>query len=176
MTVSDSTGARRAPKRPLRPLNIDIEVAVLQQMTVDQLRARYAEAYGEPTQWRHKMHLVRKIAWRLQALAEGDLSERARRRAEELANDADVRVMPPRDERIAATTHTAATPPPTDSRLPGVGQAIVRNYKGRQIRVIVRPDGFEYHGDRYRSLSAVAKAITGSHCNGFRFFGLEVTK
>jgi hypothetical protein len=72
--------------------------------------------------------------------------------------------------------HTAATPPPTDSRLPGVGQAIVRNDKGRQIRVIVRPDGFEYDGDRYRSLSAVAKAITGSHCNGFRFFGLEVTK
>ena len=39
--------------------------------------------------------------------------------------------------------------------------------------MVVRTDGFEYEGRRYRSLSAVAKAITGSHCNGFRFFGLE---
>lgn len=176
MTVSDSTGTRRSPKRSHRSLDIAAEVAILQGMTVDQLRKRYTEVYGEACRTRHRTHLVRKIAWRMQALAEGDLSERARRRAEELANDADVRVAPPRNQRIEATTHTVATAPPVDSRLPAVGQALVRNYKGRQIRVIILPDGFDYNGHRYRSLSAVAKAITGSHCNGFRFFGREVPK
>ena len=61
-------------------------------MTVDELRRRYAAVMGEPSRSRHKMHLIRKIAWRIQAQAEGDLSERARRRAKELANDADDRV------------------------------------------------------------------------------------
>ena len=100
MANSNSTVARRTAKRSKRPLDIGAEVAVMQGMTISQLRDRYAEVHGEPSRSRHKMHLIRKIAWRLQALAEGDLSERARRRAEELANDADVRVMPPKDERV----------------------------------------------------------------------------
>ncbi len=57
----------------------------LQQMTVDELRSKYAEVFGEPTGARHKNWLVKRIAWRLQALAEGGLSERAQRRAAELA-------------------------------------------------------------------------------------------
>ena len=44
------------------------------------------------------------------------------------------------------------------------------------MRVLVTADGFEYEGMRYASLSAAAKAITGSHCNGFRFFKLEGAK
>lgn len=50
--------------------------------------------------------------------------------------------------------------------------AISRTYKGREIEVVVRRDGFEWDGRRFKSLSAVAKAVTGSHCNGFRFFNL----
>jgi hypothetical protein len=159
-------------------LNIGVEVAVMQGMTVDQLRKRYAELYGEPSRSRHKRHLIRKIAWRMQALAEGDLTERARRRAAELANDADIRVMPPKSERvnIPAEGTTVSTHVAADPRLPAPGQAIVRKYKGRIIRVIVGTDGFEYDGQRYSSLSAVAKAISGSHCNGFRFFRLEGEK
>ena len=84
------------PNRTLVDL-IDAEVAVLQQMTVDELRRRYAAVMGEESRCRHKEHLIRKIAWRIQALADGDLTERARRRAKELANDADVRVTPPRE-------------------------------------------------------------------------------
>jgi hypothetical protein len=61
-------------------------------MTANQLGERYAQVFGEQTRARHKTYLVRKIAWRLQALAEGDLSIRARRRAQELANDAEVRL------------------------------------------------------------------------------------
>jgi hypothetical protein len=41
------------------------------------------------------------------------------------------------------------------------------------VRVVVLADGFEFEGERYRSLSAIAKAVTGSHVNGFRFFNLE---
>jgi hypothetical protein len=48
----------------------------------------------------------------------------------------------------------------------------VRQYKGRQVRVIVRADGFEYDGTRYKTLTAVAEQVTGSHVNGYRFFRL----
>ena len=77
-------------------LNIEKELAGLRRMSVGQLRQRYAEVFGETTRSRHKQWLIKRILWRMQALAEGDLSERARRRAEELANDADLRLRPPR--------------------------------------------------------------------------------
>ena len=72
------------------------ELAALTHNGVSELRGKYAELFGEPTRTGNKTWLVRRIAWRLQALAQGDLSERARRRAEELAQDADLRLTPPR--------------------------------------------------------------------------------
>ena len=77
-------------------LNLAKELAALDQMTVGQLQQRYAEVFGETVRSRHKQYLIRRIAWRLQANAEGGLTERALRRAEELADVADVRVTPPR--------------------------------------------------------------------------------
>jgi len=56
--------------------------------------------------------------------------------------------------------------------LPPPGNWIERDYKGRTIRVLVVADGFEYESKRYKSLSAIAKAVTGSHMNGFLFFRL----
>ena len=76
-------------------LTIDQEVAALRRMTVGQLQARYAEVFGEQPRGRHRQWLLRRIAWRRQAVAEGALSERARQRAAELANDADLRLTPP---------------------------------------------------------------------------------
>ena len=154
-------------------LNIAKEVAALEQMTVGQLQQRYVEVFNEPARSRHKQYLIRRITWRLQANAEGGLSERALRRAEELANVADVRVTPPRTATGWAATTTTPPAAATDRRLPPAGTALTRRYKGRTISVIVLPDGFECDGERYRSLSAVAKAITGSHMNGFRFFNIE---
>ena len=155
-------------------LNLAKELAALEQMTVGQLQQRYAEIFGETVRSRHKQYLIRRIAWRLQANAEGGLSERALRRAEELADVADVRVTPPRGG-ISANPAAPTDAPfrPSDPRLPPVGAAITRKYKGRTLTVTVLPDGFEYAGDRYPSLTAVAKAITGSHMNGFRFFQIE---
>ena len=116
--------------------------------------------------------MIRRIAWRLQALAEGDLSERARRRAEELANDADLRMNPPRPKPAHApqATAAAAVAPARDARLPPVGSVLARKYRGQTLQVRVLADGFEFEGAVHPSLSAVAKAITGSHCNGFLFF------
>ena len=156
-------------------IEIEREVAALRRMTAGQLREYYAGVFGEESRSRHKTYLIRRIAWRLQAKAEGDLSIRARRRAEELADDAEVRVTPPRDTPLPTTTGATVSldvPACHDRRLPPPGTSIKRQYKGRTIQVDVVTDGFEYNGQRFKSLSAVAKAITGSHCNGFRFFEL----
>lgn len=161
-------------------LNIEKEVATLEQMTVGRLQDRYVEVFGEPVRSRHRQYLIRRIAWRIQANAEGGLSERALRRAEELADDADVRLTPPRwatfgNQDRPVGSSVVRVPVAKDSRLPMVGSQIARKYKGRTITVTVLADGFEYLGERYRSLTAVAKTITGSHINGFRFFGMEGT-
>lgn len=159
-------------------LNMKKELAALEQMTVGQLQERCVEVFGEPVRSRHRQYLIRRIAWRLQANAEGGLSERALRRAEELAYIADVRVTPPR-AATADRDEPSVAPKPvrfrvaTDARLPHVGSQITRKHKGRTVTVTVLADGFEYEGERYRSLSAIAKAVTGSHINGFRFFRLE---
>jgi len=147
----------------------------LREMTVRELREEYARVFGEETRSRHKDQLWRKIAWRIQAIEEGDLSERARRRAEELANDADVRIIPPRgafDRPAADRTETHAFQTSHDPRLPMPGTILTREYKGREARVTVLEAGFEWEGTVYRSLTAVARAITGSNWNGYNFFGL----
>ncbi|QDU94522.1 DUF2924 domain-containing protein [Lignipirellula cremea] len=156
-------------------MNIQKEVAALERMTVDQLRVRFAEVFGESTNGRHKQWLVKRIIWRMQANSEGDLSERARRRAEELANDSDLRTMPPRQPRTesASRTKTVTGRVRSDSRLPMPGAVLTREYKNRTIQVTVLADGFEFEGETYRSLSAVAKAVTGSHWSGHLFFGLK---
>src|SRR6516165_8178974 len=147
-------------------LNIGKEVAALRRMTTRQLRQRYAEVFGEQTPANNKPWLVKRVAWRLQALAEGDLSERARRRAAELANDADLRLNPPvlKDAEPAEDrTISDVLPLRTDNRLPPTGSVITRTYKGEDLQVRVLDDGFEFEGEVFGSLSAVAKKITGQH-------------
>jgi Protein of unknown function (DUF2924) len=158
------------------PDNVGREVAALPQLSVSQLRARYADLFGEVTAAHHRTWLIRRLAWRLQMHAEGDLSERARQRASELTRDADLRLNPPKGPVVPE----AATPPacggrrgPAANRLPPPGTVLTRPYKGQVLKVQVLAHGFIYAGTVYRSLSAVAKAITGSHTNGFLFFHLN---
>ncbi|HEY1860136.1 MAG TPA: DUF2924 domain-containing protein [Gemmataceae bacterium] len=93
-------------------LNIGKEVAALRRMSTQELQDKYAEFFGEEA-WtaRNRVWLVKRIAWRLQALDEGDLSEHARRRAAELAKDADLRLSPPRphEPRPAAIVQAGPT-------------------------------------------------------------------
>ena len=156
-------------------LDVGEELTALRRLTIGELRHKYAELFGEPTRTGNKVWLVRRLIWRLQALAEGDLSERARQRATELAHDADLRLSPPRRAREVATT---ATDSPGlhltgNHRLPPPGTVLVRPYKGQTLQVRVLDKGFAYEGKTYRSLSAVAKAITGSHCSGHLFFRIN---
>lgn len=158
--------------------NVAKQLAELERMTPAKLREKYAEVFGEESRSGHKDWLRRRIAWRIQANAEGDLSERAKRRAAELANDADLRMKAP------ATLKLVVEPPPAprqvttsvakkvDKRLPPVGSVITRDYEGKTVKVTVRANGLECGGELYGTLSAAAKAITGSHCNGYLFFRL----
>jgi hypothetical protein len=154
-------------------------------MTVGELRREYAAVFGEPTRSFHKEFLIRRIAWRIQANAEGGLPERARRRALEIANDADLRTRAPGPARPPAAPPAKNAPGrvvtmrldvPADARLPMPGTLLTREYRGRTIRVRVLPNGFDYEGTIYRSLSAVAQVVTGAHWNGYLFFGLKSPK
>jgi hypothetical protein len=157
-------------------LNISKELAALERMTVPELRRKCAEVFGEGTSSRHKQFLIRRIVWRLQANEEGDLSERARQRAKELAADSDVRLTAPTAKGSApgGETMVSTIQLAPDDRLPMPGAIITRRYKGQMIEVRVLPHGFEYEGEIYRTLSAVAKQVTGTHWNGFHFFRLRV--
>ncbi len=163
------------------PGDIAKEIDALQHMATSELAERYEELYGQPVRTRHRAYLIRKVAWRIQANAEGDLTERARKRAAEIADDADVRVMapkttivPPGDDVDVSVTRELPNGEHNDPRIPSPGSAIMREYKGRTLRVVVLADndGFEFEGERFRTLSAIAKKVTGSHINGFRFFRL----
>jgi hypothetical protein len=163
------------------PIDVDAAVVALKRMTVNALRDRYAEVFGEPTRSRNKEHLIKRIAWRLQAIREGGLSERARQRAMKLANDADLRLKAPTsasgpDNGDGGERATFAVPAgwrTADARLPMPGTLLKREYKGRMIQVRVLPQGFDFEGQVYRSLSAIAKQVTGSHWNGYGFFGIN---
>ena len=155
--------------------NVTLEIAELRDKTVSQLVQRYEQVFEEECRSRNKQYLIRRIAWRLQANDEGGLSRAALKKAEELAVDADTRVTAPR--KNSADGVKLVLPEPDsfvdwDPRLPPPGNIVERQYKGNMIRVIVLQEGFEYEGRRYKSLTAIAKELSGSHCNGFLFFRL----
>lgn len=154
-------------------MNVYAEVREMMKMPMTRLKARYAEAFGEATRSSNREYLVKRIAWRLQAQKEGDLSERARRRAEELANDADLRTRAPWTANGGAGPQIAGTlRVPRRDREPQSGAMLVREYKGQRVAVKVLSKGYEFEGEVYRSLSAIANKVTGSHWNGKLFFNL----
>ena len=149
----------------------------LRHMTVGMLRTKYREVFGEKSRSSNKQFLFRRIAWRLQAQVEGDLSERARRRALEIADDADLRIRAPQGFFVDPEPSCASRPQDRagagrDRRLPAPGTLVTRQYENRRIVVKVLEDGFEYQSQRYRSLSAIAREVTGTRWNGLLFFGL----
>ncbi len=166
-------------------IDIQDQLAAMHRMTPKELRVKYAELFGERSRSGNRLWLLRRCAWRLQALAEGGLSDRAIKRAKELARDQDIRTTAPKGMRMApldrpadveqpAQRYITRTPAPGDHdpRLPMPGGQLKRVYKGHLYIVNVLENGFEFDGQRYHSLSAVAHAITGGHWNGFKFFNL----
>lgn len=146
------------------------QLAALREMTVGQLCERYREVFGEPTRSRNKDHLRKKIAWRIQEQANGGLSDHALARIAELAPNAPVRWRARSGGGAAAATEPDMV---RDPLLPTPGTVLVREHQGVEHRVTVLEDGFEFRGVRYRSLSKIAKEITGTRWNGYLFFRLK---
>ena len=172
-------GAEMGKKSRLRTdravaAGITEKLAALEEMTVAQLRVKYLEVFGQPTRNRNRPYLKKRIAWRIQELAEGGLSDRALARIEELVPHFPERwqaVLQGKNVKLSA--NTSASSSSRDPRLPKPGTVIMRVHKGVEHKVTVLDDGFEFNGERYQTLSKLAKLITGSQWNGFLFFGLQ---
>ena len=146
-------------------------IAQLQQMSVGELREEWRKLYGEEPRSRHRVWLWKRLAWRVQELEYGGLSERAKKRLEELMPTAELALRVPRD--FLKGVEPLPSRQVRDQRIPPPGTVLLRDYKGRKVAVTVLDDGFEWEGREYRSLSAIAKDVTGAHWNGLRFFALH---
>ncbi len=151
------------------------EVQNLHTLTVGELKQKYVDLFGEPTRSYNKDYLRKKIAWRLQSLDEGGLSERAKNRAKELANDSDIRIRAPQRKRLHPDTIQSdpvsfQSKSRTADLLPGT--TLKRIYKNQTLLVTVTKEGFLFNGKVYGSLSGIAKEVTGALWNGRAFFGI----
>lgn len=151
--------------------SITAELNRLRAMTVAQLAEKYVEVFGRKPHVKHKEHLQRKIAWQIQAQRFGGLSETAQSRLDALIGELDV---PFNNANKDATT--AALRRLRRASEPAVGTVLVRKWRDQEIHVHVRDNGYEHDGVLYKSLTAVAKAVTGAHWNGRLFFNLTKRK
>ena len=140
------------------------EIEEMRQMTAADLAVQYEALWGRPPRIKHQRHLWRRCAWKLQERRFGGLSKKAKDRLEELIEELDLPFG--KEPRKVNGRQVRA------KNTPAVGTTLVRPYKGQEIRVQVLENGFDHDGVTYRSLSAVAKAVTGSAWNGKLFFGL----
>lgn len=131
-----------------------------------QLAKQYEQLTGERPYTRSVAYLRKRVAWLVQAQELGGPDPAIRKRALEVARLSDVRLTPP------ATPRTEKLKRPRNTSLPRPGTILTRTHRGVEHQVAVLESGFEWNGMVYRSLSGVAKAITGSHCSGPAFFGL----
>lgn len=165
-------------KKPLQ-----VQISELAAMDTAALREEHRKLFGQEPTTAHRQFLFRKIAWHLQAQQEGGLCEAARELARGIARDAPLRIRvvtnaeKKRADQPAEETAVATIREERDARLPMPGGLIAKQYKGETHVVKVLPDGrFEYGDLRYKSLSAIAQAITGTKWNGLLFFGLTEKK
>jgi hypothetical protein len=148
----------------------------LRDLKIVALKKRHQELFGEESRSSNRQFLLRRLCWRLQANVEGDLSERARRRAAAIANDADLRTRAPKgfspQDALTSASWPDRSRPGRDTRLPAPGTILTRRVADRQIVVKVLDKGFEFESRQYRSLSAIAREVTGTRWNGLLFFAL----
>lgn len=150
------------------------EIGALQELGLAELRVRYQDVYGEDAKSKNLPYLRKKIAFRVQEQMEGGLSAAAKTRIEELSSTE----APTETQRVERRPPLAPTPGAPgkqegrDLRLPKPGSSVSREFKGFVHEVQVLESEFIYRGRSYRSLSAIAREITGTPWNGFLFFGL----
>jgi hypothetical protein len=132
-------------------------LAALIQANTATLQAMWQEEFGSPAPGRAKPDLLRRcIAYRMQEEATGGLNPRLRRQLAELGRELEQGAKP------------LALPAPA----PKCGTRLVRSWNGDTHRITVAEDGFVYRDRRYRSLSEIARLITGTRWSGPKFFGL----
>lgn len=136
-----------------------VQLAALQRMSVNELKAKWQSLFGVAAPNNSRSYLECRIAGRIQELTYGGLSRETRRVLEVLADEIEGKIE---RKRMA-----------DDGRNPSPGTKLVREWNGAEHTITVLGDGYAWEGRKYRSLSAVAKAITGTNWNGFRFFGLR---
>jgi hypothetical protein len=146
------------------------QIAELRQLSMPALVARYEALFGRPPRVKHREFLWKRCAWKIQEQRFGGLSDLAKRRLEELI--AEIQLPPAEAQRTVAGKLKAGSKPDSAA----VGTTLVREWRGQQVQVQVIDGGFEWNGVVYRSLSAVAHAVTGAHWNGKLFFGLVTRK
>ena len=180
--MSHRTCTTPPPADPALVKRVTADLVALHDMNLAQLRDRYEELYEEPSRSRNAAWLRKKLAWRIQELAYGGLTDRAMARIDEvlawmdahqrspIGNGRRQAELPPKE---AARTQTATLPAArTDPRLPPAGTVLRRRYQGVEHEVTVQADGFCHNDTTYDSLSTVATLIAGTRWNGFRFFRL----
>ena len=135
------------------------EIASLPKLDTDELRERWTAMSGKPPSREiGRSFLIRAIAYRLQEKAFGGLKPSTRRLL----------------ARVAEETAARSSPKSPPVRKAETGTILVREWQGAAHRVTVLREGVSFKGKRYRSLSEVAREITGSHWSGPRFFGLRL--
>jgi Protein of unknown function (DUF2924) len=132
------------------------QIAALKTRSTSELRAIWKELFAREAPVRGRRYLEDRLAYRLQELRFGGLSDRARRRLDALVDQLEPKAARRRDPGR-----------------PIAGTRLVREWKGVEHVVTVREHDFEYGGRPYKSLSAVARAITNVRWNGWLFFGLR---
>ena len=119
--------------------SVTAQINELRQMKVSELRVKWRELYGEDTRSCNRAYLWRRLAWRVQELAFGGLSERAKARIAELNRDDDLRMLPPRGWQPPTNGNGDQTGPQDtrrplrDPRLPRPGATLTRHYRGHEI-------------------------------------------
>ncbi len=151
--------------------NILNQILGLKGMGTEELLAKYAKVFGrQRPSASNPDYLRKKIAYQIQKLAYGGLSNTVKTRLEQL-----ITVYDPINNRLMRKiggNKESNVKIKRDRRLPIPGSIITKIYKGTVIKINVLEKGFEYEDKTYRTLSQVASTITGDHWNGYLFFNL----
>ena len=135
------------------------QLTALRKMSVVELKQRWETLFGTPAPNNSRSYLEVRLGNRIQELMLGGLSRDTRRVLDLL-----VKELEGKNTRKAIMT---------DPRKPIPGTRLLREWDGAEHSVTVLRDGFDWQGRKFKSLSAVARAITGTQWNGYRFFGLR---
>jgi hypothetical protein len=144
------------------------QIADLERMTTSELQDRWLQLVGSDPPRYSREFLIRRLAYRIQELAHGGIALSTREKMNRLLDDGAY------DEIGALKTNRRE--PQRKRGLAVLGTRLVREWNGERHEVTAVEGGFEFQGRRYRSLSAIAKLITGTHWSGPSFFGLRPSK